>query len=252
MSDTLHHTKGIVLRTVKYGDTSLIANIYTELFGLQSYILNGVRAAGKKGGSRIGFFQPGVLLDMEVYHNELKQINRIKEYKFSFIYKEILNDVFKNGVASYMVELLAKCLKLPEANYGLFGFVEDCFIALDGCPDNIMANFPIFFAVQLSHFFGFQPQGMARVSQKENEIFFDIEEGRFTSDPVYHHLYLEDQHAIVLAELLQARVPAELAEIHANAESRRKILDAMEIYYGLHLQDFGKMKTLPILKEILR
>ncbi len=39
---TLHNTKGIVLRTVKYGETSVIVTIFTELFGIQSYIVNGV------------------------------------------------------------------------------------------------------------------------------------------------------------------------------------------------------------------
>ena len=31
----LHKTPGIVLRTVKYGDTSVILSIFTELFGIQ-------------------------------------------------------------------------------------------------------------------------------------------------------------------------------------------------------------------------
>lgn len=34
MPDKLHKTKGIVLGTVKYGETSIIVTIFTELFGL--------------------------------------------------------------------------------------------------------------------------------------------------------------------------------------------------------------------------
>ena len=45
----LHQTKGIVLRTIKYGETSIVVNIFTELFGIQSYLVNGVRASSKKG-----------------------------------------------------------------------------------------------------------------------------------------------------------------------------------------------------------
>ena len=48
----LHNTKGIVLRVTKYGDTSVIASIYTELFGLQQYIVKGVRTISKKGASK--------------------------------------------------------------------------------------------------------------------------------------------------------------------------------------------------------
>jgi len=252
LADKIHKTKGIVLRYIKYGETSIIASVYTELFGLQSYLLNGIRTSGKKGSGRISFFQPAAILDMEVYHNEFKQLNRVKEYRFANVYRHIFSDVLKNGVAAYMVELLAQCLKQPENNYGLFAFAEDCFTALDACNDKVMANFPVFFAVQLTHFFGFLPQNITSGIRQSHEMLFDIEEGVFTDAPVFHHWYLEKRYALILAELLQVRHPHELAEIEANAEVRRKILEAMERYYSIHIQDFGTLKTLPILKEIMR
>ncbi|MBS1655487.1 MAG: recombination protein O N-terminal domain-containing protein, partial [Bacteroidetes bacterium] len=67
MPDKLHKTKGIVLRTVKYGETSVIVTIYTELFGIQSYLVNGVRVSSKKGSGKANLFQPSAILDMVVY-----------------------------------------------------------------------------------------------------------------------------------------------------------------------------------------
>ena len=57
----VHKTKGIVLRTVKYGETSVIVTIMTELFGLQSYLINGVRSQSGKGGTKAGLFQPAAI-----------------------------------------------------------------------------------------------------------------------------------------------------------------------------------------------
>jgi DNA repair protein RecO (recombination protein O) len=73
-------TKGIVLKTVKYGETSVIVTAFTELFGTQTYLQNGVRTSNKKGQGKANLFQPGAILDLIVYHNELKNIQRIKEY----------------------------------------------------------------------------------------------------------------------------------------------------------------------------
>ena len=42
-----HKTKGIVLRTIKYGETSVVVTIFTELFGVQTYMVNGVRTTKK-------------------------------------------------------------------------------------------------------------------------------------------------------------------------------------------------------------
>src|SRR6266498_764247 len=124
----LHHTKGIILRTVKYGETSLIVTIFTEIFGIQSYLVNGVRASTKKGSGKANLFQPAAILDLIVYHNELKNLQRIKEFRWGHLYQHIFSDIKKNAVASFMVELLAKCLKQPEANPDLFYFVEDSFL----------------------------------------------------------------------------------------------------------------------------
>ena len=84
-----HKTKGVVLRTVKYGETSVIASVYTELFGVQSYIVKGVRQATKKSQGKSNYFQPGALLNMVVYHNELKNLQFIKEYEWSYLYNEV-------------------------------------------------------------------------------------------------------------------------------------------------------------------
>src|SRR4051812_32948289 len=98
-----HKTKGIVLRTVKYGDTSVIASVYTEVFGVQSYIVKGVRQTTKKSSGKAIYFQPGAILDMVVYQNNLKNLQFIKEYEWAFLYEHVLFDVAKNAVAMYVV-----------------------------------------------------------------------------------------------------------------------------------------------------
>lgn len=120
MSTPLHTTKAIILRAVKYGETSLIVTAYTELFGLQSYIVQGVRTATKKGSGKANYFQPGAVLELVVYHNELKHLQHIKEFKWSYLYKRVMSDVIKNCVLLYMIELLQKCIKQPENNPDLF------------------------------------------------------------------------------------------------------------------------------------
>ncbi|HET9744500.1 MAG TPA: recombination protein O N-terminal domain-containing protein, partial [Chitinophagaceae bacterium] len=89
MADRTHKTKGIVLRTVKYGETSLIVTTFTELFGLQSYIISGVRTSTIKGSGKANLFQPTAILDLVVYHNELKHLNRIKEFRWHHLYQHI-------------------------------------------------------------------------------------------------------------------------------------------------------------------
>jgi DNA repair protein RecO (recombination protein O) len=244
LADKTHKTKGIVLRTVKYGDTSIVVSIFTELFGLQSYIVNGVRNISKNGSNKAVFFQPATLLDMEVYHNSFKHLHRIKEYRLAEIYGNIFTNILKNGVAQYMVEMLYKCLKEPENNPDLFAFTEDCLFHLNSCSESVMANFPIFFSIQLSRFFGFFPHTTFDNILHDPEFFF-------TNQLSANEYFLDPKTVSLLTEISLAQQPTDLAQIRANAHFRRKALDTLETYFSFHITDFGKLKTLAVLKELV-
>jgi DNA repair protein RecO (recombination protein O) len=243
----LQNTRGIVLRTVKYGETSVIASIYTEKFGIQSYLVNGVRKTSKKGSTSAGLFQPSANLDLVVYYNDLKQLHRIKEYKWGQLYENIFFDVKKNAVALFMVEILQKCFKQPEQNEDLFYFIEDCFLKLDKSDDSVVGNFPLFFLLHLAVFFGFRIEDNFN-SQKN---ILDLQEGEFTTRYPPHSYYLEGQLAETISHLLKVMQPEELKQVKLNQHLRRQLLQAFEDFYRLHLPDFGTLKSLPVLQELL-
>jgi DNA repair protein RecO (recombination protein O) len=241
-----HKTKGIVLRTVKYGETSLVVTIFTELFGLQTYMVNGVRTS-KQSSQKANYFQPAAILDMVVYHNEQKSMHRIKEFKWGFLYKHILTDVIKNSIALYIIELLHKCLKQPETNADLFNFCEDVLMQLDNADQSVSANIALYFALQLPQFFGFKIDDRHTI----NETILDLREGMFVSEQPVHPYFMEGEFAQLTAQLLKAQHPQELEQFRLNREIRRKLLMSYQDYYALHIQDFGQVKTLQILQEVL-
>ena len=243
----IYKTKGIVLRSIKFGETSLVVTMFTELFGMQSYLINGVRSPTKKGAAKANLFQPAAILDLVAYHNEFKNLQRLKEFKWAYLYKHILSDVRKNAVALFMIELLTKCLKQPEANAELFYFVEDALHHLDEANDTVTANFPLFFALHLAVFFGF------RIADEftENIHYLDLEEGRFVQNQPKHAHYLQDREAAAVSHILKIMQPQELEQLFLNQEMRRRITQALEEYYSLHISDFGMMKTLPVLREVM-
>jgi len=243
----LHKTKGIVLKTVKYGETSLIATLYTELFGVQSYLVNGVRTSSRKGPGKANLFQPAAILDLLVYHNDLKNLQRIRELGWAILYRHIFFDVLKNAVALFMVELLQKCLKQPEPNPDLFYFIEDAFLHLDASEGRVLANFPLFFILHLAGFFGFRIQDI----YSEKTSILDLREGRFVADPPSHSQVLETPYSYHTAQLLRAQQPEELQQLALNQDTRRILLHAYQAFYAWHIPDFGEMKTLAVLQTVL-
>ena len=235
------------MRTVKYGETSVIAAIYTERFGLQSYLVNGVRTSSKSGQGKAGMFQPAAMLDLIVYHNELKNLQRIKEMKWGYLYLHTYSNVIKNAVALFMVELLQKTIRQPEANQDLFHFMEDAFVHLDTSELAVTANFPLYFALHLANLFGL------RFSDDYSDVkcFLDLKEGEFVWEQPIHPHFLGGTYSYITSQLLKTMQPYELTAIKISQETRRILLNAYQNFYALHIADFGSMKTLPVLQEIL-
>ena len=81
----LQNTQGIVLRSVKYGETSLITSVFTEKQGVQSYMVQGVRTSKAKT-NKAALLQPATLLDLVIYQKPQVNLQRLKEYQYAHIY----------------------------------------------------------------------------------------------------------------------------------------------------------------------
>lgn len=241
-----HKTKGIVLRVVKYGETSIISTVYTELFGVQSYIVKGVRQSTKKSSAKAIYFQPAAMLDMVVYHNEFKNLNFIKEYQWGYLYKNLLFDVVKNTVAMYITEMLLHSLKQPEANPELFYMIEDTLKQLDNGTPALTNNLPLYFCMHLAGELGFRIQG------EYNRLtpVLDLQEGQFVEGKPAHPYFLDRHLASATSQLLSINFYNDLENLHFNRDVRRELILAYQNYVALHLPGFGEIKSLPILQEI--
>jgi DNA repair protein RecO (recombination protein O) len=243
----LHNTKGIVLRVTKYGDTSIILTAYTELFGLQQYIVKGVRVTSKKGANKGVFYQPAAILQMEVYHSPMKQLQMIKDVNWDFVYQNIYSDVLRNAVATYIVEVLQQTMQ-PEPHPELFYLIEDTFKQLDKGGPHLVGNLPIYFLIHLSQTMGFGLQGKYSISTP----VLDVREGQFVTSTPTHPYFLEGAEAQTASTFLQVQFYNDLDNIVLNGLQRKKILELFQLSLSWHYKKFSEIKSLPILQEVLR
>ena len=110
----LHKTSGIILHTVKYSETSLIVKIYTRDFGLQSYMVTGVRS--KKSKNKASLFQPLALVELEVSNTNKGSLQRISEINILHPYSDIPYNIVKSSIAIFLNEILYKAIKEEHAD----------------------------------------------------------------------------------------------------------------------------------------
>ena len=163
-------TMGIVLNYIKYGDTSIICKIYTEKYGLQSYIINGVRNSKSKN---IGLFQPLNILDMVVYHKKNSGLQRIKESKLDYAYKSLHLDIRKISICFFLSEFLSKISQNEDGQKDKFNFIKDSLTIFDRIEENY-SNFHIQFLIKLSKLYGIDIGNSTNLNGKDGKAEINL------------------------------------------------------------------------------
>jgi DNA repair protein RecO (recombination protein O) len=63
-------------------------------------------------------------------------------------------------------------------------------------------------------------------------------------------LYLESSNSKRVADLLKVMQVTELDQIILNRKVRNDIIDMLSSFYALHVQPFGTLKSLPVLRSL--
>jgi DNA repair protein RecO (recombination protein O) len=241
----LNKTKGIVLRSVKYGETSVVTTIFTELYGTQAYMVQGVRSSKSKN-NKAALLQPATLLDLVVYHHSHQGLQRLREFQHAYLYTSIQAEVVKNSIALFSVELLLRLLPEAAPSQPLFEFSYQYFNDLDTMPLDEVANFPLFFIIHCSRALGYAIEG----TYSETTPYLNLADGKFTANPPATHT-TNDEEAKALGLLLQVNNSTGLKNITLNATMRYHLLEWYIEYLHRHTQHLKTIKSLAVLQTIL-
>jgi DNA repair protein RecO (recombination protein O) len=238
----LFKIRGIVLHTIKYGDTSLISHIYTEQYGRQAYIVKG--AYGKKATIKSNLFYPLNLLELEVYQKQNNELHKLKEVRNYPVYFQLPFQPDKNAIGLFIAEILYRTLREEEANGVLFSFLFNSLQLLDLESKNI-SNFHMIFLIQLSKHLGFYPYN----NFSETSILFDLLNGRFEHEAPLHGHFIDRDESKVFALLIETGFN-EIDTITLSRQMRHYLLEKLVEYYRLHISGMVNIRSLQVLKEV--
>lgn len=219
-------TEGIVLGHIPYGETSIIARIYTLQHGYMSFIVNSVRSSRSK--QSIAYFQPFSLLDLVIYFKPNRDLQRISEFKP--LHSNLAPDIKKQAILLFLAEVLDKVLRgEQEENHSLYAFIKENLIAFKS--QHYHPNFHIQFLLKLTSYLGINIESGQSIYANMNKI----------SD---HHEVEKYIHSLIIADFN--------AEVEANGEIRKNALEVIIQYFQHHIDGFGKVRSLKVLAQIFR
>lgn len=239
----LHKTRGIVLRQVKYGDTSLIVTIFTEKFGIQTYMVRGVRVSSK-GNNKASYFQPGMLLDIVVYMQPSKNIQQLREYQSSCLYVTVHQEVIRNSILMFSVEILLRLLPQDAPVPVLFSYAWQYFNELDVLTLSHLANYPLLFLINVTGMLGYEIAG----SYRPETPYLNVQEGGYSEHPPTSPPYATLADSIALSQISEftATTPITL-----NGAQRERLIDWYIAFLQQHSQHMANIRSLQILRTVL-
>ncbi|MGV3686159.1 MAG: DNA repair protein RecO [Daejeonella sp.] len=239
----LHKTRGIVFKVTDYSESSVVVQIFTEKFGLQSYLINGVKKP--KAKIRMNSLQPLHLLDMIVYHKTSGSIQRVSELRHQPVFQTIPYDIVKSSVTMFLNEVLYKSLRQHEPDEVMFEFLFHAIEILDSLSAGL-ANFHLYFLLRLTRFLGFYPDK----TLASPAAWFDLKNGNYSKAQPPHALIIEPPLTALWIKILNSNFD-NLQNLHISSAERKVLLDKILIYYQLHVEGFGQVKSHEVLEEVL-
>lgn len=239
MSERLN---GVVLRTIKYSDTLMIADIFTQSYGRMSFLVPVSR--GKRSRVRNVLFQPMSILSFTATVRSGKSLSRLSDVQPYCIYSSIPYDVAKSSMALYLAEFLSYVLREEGENEALFAYLDYTLSWLDAATEGY-ADFHIVFLVQLTRFLGIYPN----VENPTRVCYFDLMAGSLVSTHPVHGNYLSPEDTRNFIQLLRVDFQS-LNGLSLNRKARGEYLALLESYYRLHIPELPPLRSSEVLKEL--
>jgi DNA repair protein RecO (recombination protein O) len=237
-------SEGIVIRTTRYSETSVITKIYTRLKGMLSFHIPGVFSP--KSVIKPSFLQPLQVVEMDFYLKESHNLNKIKELKPLLQLQSLHFDIQKSSIGIFISEIISKTIKEEEANEELYDFIFKNILLLDSSGIQT-ANFPLFFMIQFTSFLGFYPGN----EYSETNSIFDMLEGKFASTCFDETKTISYPESLYFDKLLKAG-NEHFTQIDIPKNIRQNLLKMMVAYYQIHISGFHQLNSIRVLEDVFK
>lgn len=241
----IQKTRAISIHTIRYGENSIIAYVYSESHGRLSIMVHSAFGKGKRAGNAV-FFQPLNIIDIVFYKKENQSIAKLKEVSQGLITDTIPFDPIKRVIALFMGEVIYRSVKEEVANPPMFQFLVNSIQILDVLRSGF-SNFHLVFLMQLTRQLGFFPGNQ----WSELNPYFDLKNGVFVHSEPLHPLFISKMNSKMLNAIIQTSFE-NVDDIKLNHSQRNVIIRDLLSYYQVHLGSVSDIKSLPVLTEVFK
>lgn len=235
-------TRAVVLRTIKYSDSSFIVDLFTENRGLVPFLIR--QSSSRRSGRKQVLLQPLTILQVDYDFRTKATFQKAKDISLYYPYYSVLSSPVKSAVYLFLSDFLYHALHEEPADELLFEYLVTSLEWYDQCRQGF-ANFHLFFLMRLTRFLGFYPN----VDAYHDGDYFDLQNACFSTRIPLHAAYLEPSEARLVPLMLRMNYHT-MPHFQFSRHERNRFLTILNNYYRLHIPGFPELSSIEILKEV--
>ena len=148
-------TEAIVLKSIKFGDTSRIATLYTKDHGKVKVIAKGVRSPKSRLAGGLQTFSH---LQVVFYKKRTSEIYLLSQTDTIEAYQSLYRDLNRYVYASAVLELLDRLITGEESNPRLFKLTLATLSFMQNCREESLEEGFALFSLHLADILGYKPK----------------------------------------------------------------------------------------------
>ena len=149
---SLIHTQAIVIKSLKWGETSKIISLYSKEKGRIDAIAKGARKGRKQD---IGLFESLNLIDTVIYISIKRDLQNIGDSTLINGFNKIRTDLDKTAFALAIMEIIYNCLPAGESDSLFFNFLLSQIEAIEKSKIPMIVFW--YFILKIASYLGFKP-----------------------------------------------------------------------------------------------
>lgn len=248
----MERLKGIVLRTVKYGENGYVVDMFTDHRGRMSF--DAKRTAHRSSNLKSGRVNPSTIMPLSLVefdcniHGQMR-LPTAKAIQPYHTFRTLHFNPVKASIALFIAECLSSLLREEGENRVLYQYIEDSLKWLDYAEESY-ANFHIVFLMRLTRFVGIYPNtDVSSMYRSINTLYYDLMNSEYRAAQPEHQHYLQPAEARAIPYLLNM----DYENMHLYRMNRRQRYRCLEViveYYMLHFSGFREPKSLEVLQDV--
>jgi len=246
-------TEALVLKSMKFGDTSRIATLYTKDHGKIKVIAKGIR----KPQSRLaGTLETFSHIQIVFYKKQTTEIYLLSQSEVLKSYQSLSRSLTRYTFASAVLELLDRLVTGEESNPELFHHTRMILSFMERCPEEAVEKSFCFFTLKLAELLGYKPKfDRCVICNKHFEaefILFSPEKGGIICNTCVRadqpYLRLSGDSIFSVFKLLSVKTE-DLNTYNIPKEHLREISNAILTLLDYHTGRGKDLKSLEFLKK---